>query len=252
MQELKEKGNEFFKRGDHQEAYKLYTQALELAEKDESVDKSQLHLIYSNRAATLLSLERYQEALEDCEKVLALDPKFLKGHLRKAMALNKLGQLNKALEAAEAGLAIDKNPKTVAVPELLNLVKSIRAELKRRVSRKSAQETEELVKDYNDVVAEVERLNYELETRDRDLKSMKLTLSYVNQVQTETGEIPKTYLPVGRMYLRKPADKLKQELETRISTVTEEFTALQNKMRSNETKLKTMSQELEEILRANQ
>ena len=252
MQELKEKGNEFFKRGDHNEAYKLYTQAIQLASTDASVDQSQLHIIYANRAASLLSLERFQEALDDCDKVIELDPKFTKAYLRKALALRGLGQLTKALEVVEAGLEIDKNPKAVAVPELLQVKNSLRGELKKKVTKRSAKETEELVKDYNEVVGEVEQLNYELESRDRALKSMKLTLDYVKQIQQSTGQAPKTYLPVGRMFLSRPTTEIMGQMESSIGEVSQEFSSLQEKMRTNESKLKSLSGELEEIMRANE
>jgi tetratricopeptide (TPR) repeat protein len=250
MQELKEKGNEAFKKGDHQEAYNLYSKALELA--DSEPDRSGLHLVYSNRAATLLTLERYEEALADCEKVLELDPKFIKGFLRKAMALRALGRKREALDVAKAGLAIDQNPKAVGVPELTKLAYAIQGDLKPKVTKRSQKETEELVKDYNDVVAEVEQLNYELETRDREVRSMKLTLDYVNQVKENTGAIPNTYLPVGRMFVRKPAATMVNELDENIKETTNEFETLREKMRQNEIKLKSLSGELEEIMRANQ
>lgn len=249
MQELKEKGNEFFKRGEHAEACKLYTQAIDLAERDPASDRTQLHLIYSNRAASELSLEKFEDALKDCEKVLEIDPKFLKGYLRKALAYKGLGQFAKALETAEAGLAIEKNPKVVAVPELINLVKALRGELKRKLTRKSEKETQELMNDYNEVVGEVEQLNFELETRDRNLKSMKLTLDYLKQVQESTGQAPKTYLPVGRLFILRDKENVSGDLETKITQVTSEFSVLQQKMKLSEAKLKALSNELEELMK---
>lgn len=41
----------------------------------------------SNRALTYLKLKKFEEALQDCERVLALDGKNLKILLRKAQAL---------------------------------------------------------------------------------------------------------------------------------------------------------------------
>ena len=246
MQETKEKGNEAFKRGDHLEAYNLYSQALALAD-DQT---GGLHLIYSNRAATLLALERFEEALVDCEKVLELDPKFMKGYLRKALALKGLGRKKEALEVAKAGLGVEQNQKVVGVPELIRLANTIRGELKSTVTKRSQQETEELVKDYNDVVAEVEQLNYELETRDRELKSMRLTLDYVNNVKATTGEIPNTYLPIGRMFVKKPAETMISQLEGDIKETTGEFESLREKMRLNEIKLKSLSGELEEMMQS--
>src|SRR5690242_11266915 len=116
MNEAKERGNEAFKRGDHQEAFNLYSKAIDLAATE--VDKTGLHLVYSNRAAALLTLERFEEALADCEHVLQMDPNFMKGYLRKAMALRALGRKREALETAKLGLSLDKNQRAVGVPEL--------------------------------------------------------------------------------------------------------------------------------------
>jgi tetratricopeptide (TPR) repeat protein len=267
MQELKEKGNEAFKRGEHEEAYRLYTQAIELATLDaaESVSTNKeenagnnaqdsgLHLLFSNRAATLLALERYEEALQDCDKVLEIDPKFMKGYLRKSMALKALGRKREALEVAKVGLKLDSNPKSVGVPELTKLAHTIQGEMKPKATatKRSAKETEELVKDYNDVVAEVERLNFELETREREIRSLTLTLNYLEQVKEKNGgQLPNTYLPMSRMFIKKHPEEAVQQLGDRIKEAKTEFDAMREKMGHNEIRLKGLSSELEEIMRS--
>ena len=54
-EELKLKGNEYFKEEKYQEAVECYTEALKL--------KPQCHLLYSNRSAAYNKLEKFEEAL---------------------------------------------------------------------------------------------------------------------------------------------------------------------------------------------
>ena len=65
------------------------------------------HVLYSNRSAALSSLARYQEALEDAEKVVSLKPDWGKGYGRKGAALYGLRQFDGAVSAYEEGLGFD-------------------------------------------------------------------------------------------------------------------------------------------------
>jgi len=80
---LKAKGNEQFAHGKFSESEESYTSAIAL-------DPSQ-EALWSNRAATRLKLGRPLEALSDAEECIKLNPTFLKGYHRKALALKDLG-----------------------------------------------------------------------------------------------------------------------------------------------------------------
>ena len=59
-----------FRAGDYEEACSYYTRSLLLEESAPS---------YNNRAITLIKLQRYKESLQDCAKVLQLEPTNTKG-----------------------------------------------------------------------------------------------------------------------------------------------------------------------------
>ncbi|KAJ2616188.1 Hsp90 cochaperone [Coemansia sp. RSA 1365] len=99
--ELKAKGNEAFAAGDHEEAVKLFTQAIGLDPKN--------HVLYSNRSASLASLKKYAEALKDAEETTKLKPNWPKGYSRKGSALFGLRKFNDARGAYETGLKHDPN-----------------------------------------------------------------------------------------------------------------------------------------------
>ncbi|KAJ2363363.1 Hsp90 cochaperone, partial [Coemansia sp. RSA 2607] len=97
--DLKTQGNAAFAAGNHEEAIKLFTQAIELDPTN--------HVLYSNRSASLASLKKYEEALVDAEKTVELKPDWPKGYSRKGAALFGLQRLAEAKETYEAGLAHD-------------------------------------------------------------------------------------------------------------------------------------------------
>jgi tetratricopeptide (TPR) repeat protein len=63
-EQLKERGNTHFKRGDYDEAIKLYSQAIQ--------QNSGNPVLYTNRANARLKLEQWQNAIDDCLRSIDL------------------------------------------------------------------------------------------------------------------------------------------------------------------------------------
>jgi tetratricopeptide (TPR) repeat protein len=99
----KNQGNEAFKENNYQQAAVHYTEALTL-------DETQ-HAIYSNRAACFLKLGRYQQAREDAEACIKLEPTFAKGHFRLALALQAEEKYGEACAAFGKVLELEPNNK---------------------------------------------------------------------------------------------------------------------------------------------
>ena len=93
--ELKAKGNECIKQKKYQAAVTHYTDAL-------TIDSNSF-AVYSNRSLAYSKLQKFNEALEDAEKCIALSPSFARGYLRKAVACNALNKLDDAMESAQTG-----------------------------------------------------------------------------------------------------------------------------------------------------
>lgn len=102
----KEEGNAAFKRGDWANAVGHYTQAVEF-------DPHMLPAL-NNRAMALLKLERWQEALEDCQTVLGMQPSNVKALLRAAAAEMELGMLPEAKRHLEDAVSAEPNNKEAA------------------------------------------------------------------------------------------------------------------------------------------
>lgn len=99
----KEKGNEYFKRGDWDRAYKCYTKSL--GEKVTSV-------AYANRAMVLLKLKKYESAERDCDEALKLDPDYVKAYLRRGSSRKEQKKYLDAIEDFEYALRFEHRNKT--------------------------------------------------------------------------------------------------------------------------------------------
>lgn len=93
MEAQKEAGNAAFKAGRLQEAYDLYSSALEIDQENEGTNAK----LYSNRAAVLQKQKKYQDALADCNKALELDSSFTKVYSRRAACYMELEEYEDAV-----------------------------------------------------------------------------------------------------------------------------------------------------------
>ena len=122
-------GNEAFASGEFVQACVFYAQAMDLAPNDTPL----LAACLSNKAACNLKLGRLEEALEDANACLALDPKHAKAWFRKGMALHAMKRYGPAVQAlAEAEKLA---PKDKSVKEAIGFAKVLLA--------KQAREAEE-------------------------------------------------------------------------------------------------------------
>ena len=95
--QFKAKGNAALQAGNMTEAIEFYTKAIR-------ADGSN-HVYFSNRSAAYLSHGDANNALEDANACLGLNPEFAKGYSRKGAALHALKRFNDSIQAYEAGLA---------------------------------------------------------------------------------------------------------------------------------------------------
>lgn len=96
---LKERGNKALSENKFDEAIAAYTEAISHDEKN--------HVLYSNRSAAYAKAGRYQEALDDAEKTIELNPTWAKGYSRKGSALSGMQKYNLAYTAYTKGLEYD-------------------------------------------------------------------------------------------------------------------------------------------------
>jgi tetratricopeptide (TPR) repeat protein len=92
-------GNTHMQKKEYELAAQAYTKALQL-----SPSGPNSHVYFSNRAAALLSMKKFREAILDSERSLKLKPNYGKAHARLGLAHFLLGDYRQAMEAYSVAL----------------------------------------------------------------------------------------------------------------------------------------------------
>ncbi|XP_045119494.1 uncharacterized protein LOC123509333 [Portunus trituberculatus] len=121
LKQKKEEGNEAFRRGRHQEALALYTEALAIDPLNQFTNAK----LYFNRATVNSKLNRLEQATEDCTAAINLDDGYLKAFLRRAKCYQQLERHEEAVRDYEKVLRLDKSP------ENKRLLQEAKVQLKR-------------------------------------------------------------------------------------------------------------------------
>ncbi|XP_059160959.1 dnaJ homolog subfamily C member 7-like [Physella acuta] len=76
----KDEGNSAFRAGKYQDAYNLYSEALNIDPNNKSTNSK----LFCNRATVCSKLNKLDEAIQDCSKAIELDDTYLKAYMRRA------------------------------------------------------------------------------------------------------------------------------------------------------------------------
>lgn len=120
--ELKTKGNNEFKAGEYMDSLKTYTEALKCCPLAETETRS---VLYGNRAASKMKMERIESAIDDCTKAIELNDKYVRAILRRAKLYEETDKLDESLADFKRVLELDPGNKealsaSVRLPPLIN------------------------------------------------------------------------------------------------------------------------------------
>jgi tetratricopeptide (TPR) repeat protein len=101
-EQFKAKGNKCMQKKLYQDAIACYSNALRICPSG-----SNSHIYYSNRSAALLSLKQFEQACQDGERALALEPTYGKAHARLGWALYCLKHYEQAIDSYELAMKYD-------------------------------------------------------------------------------------------------------------------------------------------------
>lgn len=103
--EGKREGNRAYRAGKFEEAYTIYTQALETDPNNRSVNAK----LFLNRAMVCSELGRFTEAVDDCSKALMLDENCRQALLQRAKCYTELRDFDKAVKDYEKAYRMYKS-----------------------------------------------------------------------------------------------------------------------------------------------
>uniref|UniRef100_A0A8C3PQP5 Sperm-associated antigen 1 n=1 Tax=Calidris pygmaea TaxID=425635 RepID=A0A8C3PQP5_9CHAR len=112
----KEKGNEAFAIGDFEEAVTYYTR---------SISVIPTAAAYNNKAQAEIKLQDWDSALQDCEKVLDMEPDNVKALIRRATVHNQLKNYQTSIEDLNKVLRIEPE-NAIAKKNLLEIEKKLK------------------------------------------------------------------------------------------------------------------------------
>uniref|UniRef100_A0A8B9N7J4 Sperm associated antigen 1 n=1 Tax=Accipiter nisus TaxID=211598 RepID=A0A8B9N7J4_9AVES len=112
----KEKGNEAFASGDYMEAVIYYTR---------SISVIPTAAAYNNKAQAEIKLQDWDSALQDCEKVLDMEPVNVKALMRRATVHNQLQNYQTAVEDLNKVLCVEPE-NAIAKKYLLEIEKKLK------------------------------------------------------------------------------------------------------------------------------
>jgi tetratricopeptide (TPR) repeat protein len=104
---LKSLGNAYMQKKEYKAACSSYTQALKL-----SPSGPFSHVYFSNRAAALMSMKKFGDAIMDSERALALKPTYAKAHARLGLAHFLIGDYRQSMEAYTVALKYEPSNKS--------------------------------------------------------------------------------------------------------------------------------------------
>jgi tetratricopeptide (TPR) repeat protein len=96
----KDKGNEYFRNKEYEEAYICYSKSLALDDQNA--------ILYANRAMVCIRLSKLCQAVSDCTQALLIDPNYTKALARRGMVHHKCGRFKDAKEDFTA--CVNKEP----------------------------------------------------------------------------------------------------------------------------------------------
>ncbi|XP_029034812.2 RNA polymerase II-associated protein 3 [Osmia bicornis bicornis] len=132
----REKGNEAFRAGDYKEALEHYSTSIKM---DSNATA------FNNRAMTYIKLQRYKDALDDCNVVLNVEYKNIKALLRRAVTLEHLDKSSQALADYEAVLKLEPT-NAVAIAGVKKLRKPCESRKVRMAIEEQTEDTNEKLK----------------------------------------------------------------------------------------------------------
>nr|XP_027202035.1 tetratricopeptide repeat protein 1-like [Dermatophagoides pteronyssinus] len=117
--DLKLEGNQQFKLGNYEKSIRFYLDSLDLCTEqnddnnDNDNDRQTIVILYSNLAAAKDHLQLYDEAIEYCDKALAINDSHSKAIIRRAQLYRKLDKLDESMADYKRFVELNPDDKSI-------------------------------------------------------------------------------------------------------------------------------------------
>lgn len=209
-------GNKAFAAKDFDQAILHYTNAIKL--------DSNNHVFFSNRSASYASKKQYTEAIADAKQCIKLNPSFIKGYYRLAMAQMETHDLDGALATCKQGMNVD--PGNSQLEKLLKQAKSRKSNEKLKADQKPvastafpsggvvdsslSKELMDLQEQYRKTMKDYQIVQANIAASEKTLKINQITIGELQGIPME--EERKMYRGIGKMFLMEPKDEIFKHL----------------------------------------
>ncbi|XP_059671349.1 sperm-associated antigen 1 [Gavia stellata] len=172
----KEKGNEAFAIGDYVEAVTYYTR---------SISVIPTAAAYNNKAQAEIKLQDWDSALQDCEKVLDMEPGNVKALMRRATVYSQLQNYQTAIEDLNKVLCVEPE-NVIAKKNLLEIEKNLKG--LKPVPETQGKGRRILIQDVEDSEGDEER-GENTEESERSTGDKKIGVPVRGEAATEEAEM---------------------------------------------------------------
>ena len=207
LEPAKKKGNDLYVQQKYEEAIKAYTLALNI----DPHHKKYNSIIYGNRASCFQKLEKYYDALNDCNQSLKMNPNYAKGYVKRANTYLKLKNFKAALDDFEKAKKLDPkspgfesylhdiNRKNHYLENELKSEKSKNQQLSQEIIslKNTIREKDNKIDDKNDII-------YDLKNRVKELQDIKNNTSENKKVMELMEKLVEKEELLKNMKLRYP------------------------------------------------
>lgn len=220
----RERGNEYYKQGNFEQAIKFYTRSIGFNPRNP--------VVYSNRAMSYLKIKDYSSAESDCSCALELDPEHTKSLSRRGTARNALGRHQAAFLDFSKVKLLDPSNKQ-AVSECNRTREYMKASVRKAPSQMVQIQVKELTspvkvpldkeKEKNEEVRveKVEKVHLEAEESPDARKIIdKQSVSNIMNLKKKKKEAPKQ-CPKTRYEFERLWKELKGDLAVQFEFITE-------------------------------
>lgn len=245
-------GNEAFAAQQFDQAIQHYTQAIKKQPTN--------HVYFSNRSASYAGLEQWEAATEDAKECIRLDPSFVKGYYRLAVAQIAQSLYDAALATIRQGLQVDNNN-----PQLMKQMRLVQQQ--KKVALAKQQSSTALAASHGDgmattldpqVAAEFRELQNQYAQRSREYNMLQADkvkaqresklAEITSQELQNIGDMSNCYRAMGKVFVRTTKQDMMQRLQDRVTTEQTKEQELTQKLEYMERQMASLSQNMHELM----